>query len=104
MNIERNTMWPMLFVTLLTVGFFAGGVWLEFDSSDHGIRKIVKELSANQDLLNEAIKFQTQRAERIHAAAAAAIDLAKIGLGALVVLATQSIHGNRQDSGASRDA
>lgn len=91
MNEKLNAAWPMLFVTILTTGFFAGGVFLEFEAADHGLAKIHEHFGTNPEALRAAIAFQTDRIARIHAMAAAAVDLAKIGLGALVVLATQAI-------------
>lgn len=91
MNLFTRSAWPMLLLTMLIIAFFVGGVFLEFEAVDHGIRKLSEKFASNPALLKDAVAFQTDRIARIYQAAAIALDLSKIGLGALVVLATQQI-------------
>lgn len=89
-----DSVWPMILLALLVCIFFSGGTWLEFEAADHGFRKILENQSLPKDQLEKALALQTERISRIHQAAIAALDLSKIGLGAVVALATQHITAN----------
>lgn len=103
MNPTRFPAWPILLLTLLTVAFFVGGVYLELEGADHGLKKISERFGNDPAMLKEVVAFQTDRVARIHTAAAAALDLAKIGLGAIVALATQFMTSGK-GAGLGKDA
>lgn len=90
-EISLTNAWPMLLIAFLTVAFFVGGVYLELEAADHGLRKIAERFGSNPQALSEALAFQKARVDRVHEAAQAAIDISKIGLGAVVALATQHL-------------
>ncbi|MES2951348.1 MAG: hypothetical protein V4858_22685 [Pseudomonadota bacterium] len=92
MRTISNSAWPIILVSGLSVAFFVGGVLLEIEAAERGLKPILKNKpELLPELLKEALSFQNDRIQRIHAVATAAIDLAKIGLGAVVALATQYV-------------
>jgi hypothetical protein len=92
---------PMILVAILSIGFFIGGTVLEFEAAEHGLKGLLKNLkdhpNLSADLQKYALDFQNERIQRIHQVALAAFDLAKIGLGAVVALATQQIANSQRD-------
>jgi hypothetical protein len=94
LKVFTNSAWPMLLVSVLAIGFFIGGVALEFEAGEHGVKKLldtVSKVGVSQEVIKEAMNYQLERVGRLHQVAVAAIDLAKIGMGAVVALATQHI-------------
>ena len=95
MKVFTNSAWPMVLVAGLSIGFFVGGTVLEFEAADHGLKKLLDKMKDHPDLAEDlkkyVLNFQSERAHRVHQVAIAAFDLAKIGLGAVVALATQHI-------------
>lgn len=94
--------WPIILLAALAVIFFVGGVALEIKAGDHGAKAIVNsDLSEAQ--MKDALSFQGERIKGIHQAAAAALDIAKICLGALVAAIAQSVGGRAQSSSLLAD-
>lgn len=87
---------PLFLIAILSILFFVGGVALELEASDHGWKKL-SQLGQDGETFKVLLNFQNQRIERVHQEAAAAFDLAKISLGAVVALATQYFTLSRRD-------
>ena len=83
----RVVFWPVVLLAVVTVIFFLGGVYLDSNAGEHGLKgllKALKEANLSPDKLPDLIAFQNDRVKSIHSAAAAAYDIAKVSLGALV--------------------
>jgi hypothetical protein len=83
----RLVFWPIVLLAVVTVIFFLGGVYLDWNAAEHGLKGLLRTLKAENlspDKITEVIAFQNDRVKSIHSAAAAAYDIAKVSLGALV--------------------
>jgi hypothetical protein len=89
--------WPITLLAALAAIFFAGGVYLEIEAADHGIKAIL-EADLDERQLKDALSFQGERVKGIQQAATTALDISKICLGALVATISQYLGGRRQNS------
>jgi hypothetical protein len=103
-----SSSWPMLLVAALSIIFFVGGAVLEYESAQHGLKGLLQSMKEHGDLTLEmkksAMDFQNERISRVHGMAAAAFDLAKIGLGAVVALATQHVTNAQRNAQRAPEA
>ena len=89
--------WPIVVLAALAAIFFVGGVYLEIEAADHGIKAILKA-GLDEGQMKNALSFQGERVKGIQQAAATALDISKICLGALVAAVSQDVSGRRQSA------